>query len=104
MTRWFEAFARRSAEVIGSAYAFVGLLAVTVLWLALGAWLHWTDTWQLTFTTALTVATQLTAMLIQSSQNRQERAMQLKLDELIRVIEPADNRLRGIEEVCDNKD
>lgn len=94
----FDQFARSSAEAMGSATAFVTVCGLTLLWLAIGPMVSWADAWQLTLTTTLTVATQLTAMLIQNSTTRNERAMQAKLDELIRSIDAADNRLRGIED------
>lgn len=55
----------------------------------------------MTYTTTLTIATQFTAMLLQTTATRHERALHLKIDALIRAIEPADNRLRGIEEACE---
>lgn len=97
MTQWFDRFARVCAHAIGSAYAFVAMCGLTLLWLALGPLVGWSAVWQITLTTALTVATQLTAMLIQNDQNRNEAAIQAKLDELIRALEGADDRLRGIE-------
>lgn len=96
---WFDRMAARCATAIGSLYAFAGLLGLTLLWLGLGPLVGWSEVWQLTMTTALTIATQLTAMLIQNSTTRNEAAMQAKLDELIRAIATADNRLRGMEDV-----
>lgn len=90
--------------MIGSPFAFVSTCSTTLLWLALGAWIGWTEYWQITYTTVLTITTQLTAQLIQNTQNRQEQAMQLKLDELIRAVDSADNRLRGIERIPGGED
>lgn len=104
MTAWFEQFALRASAAIGSAYAFSITCGLTLLWLVIGPFVGWSQYWQVTLTTAFTIATQLTAMLIQTTQNRQETAIQLKLDEIIRAIGPADNRLRGIEKVCDGGD
>jgi low affinity Fe/Cu permease len=94
---WFDRLAERSAQLIGSSVAFLVLIGLTLAWLAIGPWAHWSEVWQITMTTALTVATQFTAMLIQATATRNERAMQAKLDELIRSCAAADNRLRGIE-------
>jgi low affinity Fe/Cu permease len=78
--------------------ALLGLVTLTLASLALGPLIGWLLA-QVILTTVLTVVTQLTAMLLQGSQLRQERAVQAKLDEVIRAIPQADNRLRGIEEV-----
>jgi low affinity Fe/Cu permease len=99
MTVTFDRFARRAAEIMGSATAFMVLCVGTLIWLLIGPLAHWSELWQITMTTTLTILTQASAMLIQATTNRQEKAMQTKLDELIRAISTADNRLRGIEEV-----
>jgi len=70
--------------VVGSPWAFTATVTLTALWLALGPVFQFSDTWQLTMNTAASQVTFLIAFLLQNAQNRDTRALQLKLDELIR--------------------
>jgi low affinity Fe/Cu permease len=72
-----------------------------VLWAASGAYFHYSDTWQLVINTATTVITFLVVFLIQNTQNRNDRALHLKLDEVIRSIRSAHNEMIDIEELPD---
>lgn len=92
----FDRLAARASAAMGSLAGFCTMLAFTVACMLLGPWLGWMVV-QIMLTTVLTVVTQLTAMLIQRAQDRNEKAMQTKLDELIKAIEGADDQLRGIE-------
>ena len=96
----FDRMAARASAFMGSLAGFCSMLIFIVACLALGPFLGWIVT-QIILTTALTVVTQMTAMLLQSSQSRQEHGMQQKLDEIIKVLPDADNRLRGIEKQGD---
>src|SRR5262245_29610871 len=78
---WFSEFAGKSALVIGSASAFVVATLSVVVWAATGPYFHYSDTWQLIVNTGTTLVTFLAVFLIQHSQNRDGRAIQLKLDE-----------------------
>lgn len=93
----FSKLASWSAQVLGSASAFVLASAACVLWAASGPLFHYSDTWQLVINTATTVLTFLAVFLIQNTQNREGKALQLKLDELIHAIRPARNRLIDLE-------
>ena len=93
----FGRFAAWSADVLGSASAFVMSTIFTLLWALSGPFFNYSDTWQLVINTATTVLTFLAVFLIQHTQNREGRAMQLKLDELIRSTKDARNRLIDLE-------
>ena len=98
---FFTRFATRTATSAGRPYAFSSAFTVIVLWLVTGPLFHFSDTWQLVVNTATTIVTFLMVFLIQNSQNRDAAAMQAKLDELIRAIEPARNEFIGIEHRTD---
>jgi|SRR6266704_3431974 len=97
----FRIFAHRSSIVLGSAWAFVGAVLVVLVWVLTGPTFHFSDTWQLIINTATTVITFLMVFLIQNTQNRDAKAMHLKLDELIRAIKGARNKLVDLEELSD---
>jgi len=98
----FRCFAQRSSALLGSAWAFCGAVLVIVVWLVTGPTFHFSDTWQLIINTATTVVTFLMVFLIQNTQNRDAKAMHLKLDELIRAVKGARNHLVDLEELSDN--
>src|SRR5437667_7641579 len=98
----FRVFAHRSAFMLGSAWAFTGAVLVIVVWLVTGPTFHFSDTWQLIINTATTVITFLMVFLIQNTQNRDAKAMHLKLDELIRAVKGARNQLVDLEELSDD--
>ncbi len=99
----FRVFARRSSVMLGSAWAFGGAVFVILVWLVTGPAFHFSDTWQLIINTATTVVTFLMVFLIQNTQNRDAKAMHLKLDELIRAIKGARNRLVDLEGLSDEE-
>jgi len=99
----FRVFAHRSSVMLGSAWAFTGAVLVIVVWLVTGPTFHFSDTWQLIINTATTVITFLMVFLIQNTQNRDAKAMHLKLDELIRAIKGARNQLVDLENLSDEE-
>ena len=99
----FRLFARRSSIVLGSAWAFSGAVLVIAVWLISGPTFHFSDTWQLIINTATTIITFLMVFLIQNTQNRDAKAVHLKLDELIRAIKDARNELVDLEDLSDEE-
>jgi low affinity Fe/Cu permease len=99
----FRVFARRSSSMLGSAWAFTAALLVIVIWLVTGPVFHFSNTWQLIINTATTVITFLMVFLIQNTQNRDAKAMHLKLDELIRAVKDARNELVDLEDLSDEE-
>jgi low affinity Fe/Cu permease len=99
----FRSFAQRSSTVLGSAWAFCAAVLIIVLWLVTGPTFHFSDTWQLIINTATTVVTFLMVFLIQNTQNRDAKAMHLKLDELIRAVKGARNQLVDLENLSDDE-
>ena len=99
----FRLFARRSAILLGSAWAFAVAALVILVWLATGPIFHFSDTWQLIINTATTIVTFLMVFLIQNTQNRDAKAMHLKLDEVIRALKKARNELVDLEDLSDEE-
>lgn len=88
-----------TARRCGHPAAFVSAAAVILAWSLTGPLFHFSDTWQLVINTGTTVVTFLMVFLIQSTQNRESEAMQLKLDELIRAVKGAHNALLTLEDL-----
>jgi low affinity Fe/Cu permease len=99
----FRVFARRSAIALGSAWAFAGAVLVIFVWIITGPTFHFSDTWQLVINTATTIVTFLMVFLIQNTQNRDAKAVHLKLDELIRALKGARNQLVDLEDLSDEE-
>ena len=97
----FRKFAHASAEVVGSSGAFLLGLAAVLVWAVTGPLFHYSDTWQLVINTATTVVTFLMVFLIQNTQNRDAKAMHLKLDELIRAVRAARTGFVHLEDLSD---
>ena len=89
--------------MLGTAWAFVIAIAVIVIWAATGHIFHYSDTWQLIINTGTTIITFLMVFLIQNTQNRDSKAIHLKLDELIRVAGGARNELIDIDRLSDQE-
>src|SRR5438874_12029414 len=99
----FRVFARRSSVLLGSAGAFAGAMLVILVWILTGPTFHFSDTWQLIINTGTTIVTFLMVFLIQNTQNRDGKAMQLKLDEIIRALKKARNELVDLEDLSDEE-
>ena len=98
---WFPAFARWTANASGKPVTFGIAVLFIVIWAATGPRFGYSDTWQLVINTSTTIVTFLMVFLIQSTQNHDTQALQLKLDELIRCNESARNRLLDLEHLDD---
>ena len=103
LSEGFQVFATKSSHWVGSKWAFTLAVATIVLWAASGPYFHYSDTWQLVVNTATTVVTFLIVFLIQNTQNRDAKAIQLKLDEIIRAIRAANNSMINIEALSDDE-
>jgi low affinity Fe/Cu permease len=94
---WFSRFAGITAHWTGTSSAFVIAFLIVVVWAASGPLFHYSDTWQLVINTGTTIVTFLMVFLIQNTQNRDTRALQVKLSEVILALETANNRIAAIE-------
>ena len=103
MKEWFRAGAQYVSAVVGSPGAFVLAAAVIVVWAVTGPLFGFSDTWQLVINTGTTIITFLMVFLIQNTQNREAKATQLKLDELIRAVRGARDALVDVEEGPDEE-
>jgi low affinity Fe/Cu permease len=98
---WFGHFSNSCSSLVGSRWAFIAALAVIVLWGVGGPFYHYSDTWQLVINTGTTIVTFIMVFLIQNTQNRDAKAINLKLNEIIRSIGKAQNDLIDIEKLSD---
>jgi low affinity Fe/Cu permease len=97
----FHWFAAKAAALVGSKWAFLAALAAVILWAFTGPRFHYSNTWQLVINTGTTIVTFLMVFLIQNTQNRDARAIHLKLDEIIHSIKLAHNEMIDIEQLSD---
>ena len=99
----FRVFARRASEFLGSAWIFVLAITVIAMWAMTGPFFDYSDTWQLLINTSTTIVTFLMVFIIQNTQNRDSKAVHLKLDELIRAIGSARNHLVNLDRLSDDE-
>jgi low affinity Fe/Cu permease len=98
----FHTFAGRASLVVGSKWAFTTAVLIILFWALCGPYFHFSDTWQLVVNTATTIVTFLIVFLIQNTQNRDARAIHLKLDEIIHSLKHARNEMIQIEHLSDD--
>ncbi len=99
----FQIFAQRTSAAAGTPWAFLGAALIIIVWAILGPVFGFSDTWQLVINTGTTIVTFLMVFLIQNTQNRDAKAIHLKLDELIRSKQGARNKLVDLENCTDEE-
>jgi len=103
MSEIFRKLAHRVSELVGSPMAFVVAIAIIIIWASYGPQYQYSEIWHLMINTATTITTFLVVFLIQNTQNRDAKAIHLKLDELLRVDKPARDRFVDLEELSDEE-
>ena len=103
MREIFTTFATKTSQIVGSPWSFLVAFLIVIVWGASGPLFNFSDTWQLVINTGTTIITFLMVFLIQNTQNRDAKAMHLKLDELIAATKAARNEMIDIEELSDEK-
>src|SRR5690348_6486273 len=103
MNGFFRSLAQRTSAATGSAWTFLAAVLIVVGWALTGPMFHYSDTWQLVINTGTTIVTFLMVFLIQNTQNRDAKAMHLKLDELLRAVTGARTRLVDLEDLSDEE-
>jgi low affinity Fe/Cu permease len=103
MNDFFRRFSQNVSALLGTPPAFIIAFLVIIIWGLSGPIFHFSDTWQLIINTSTTIITFLMVFLIQNTQNRDARAIHLKLDELIRTTKDARNTMVDIEDLTDEE-
>ena len=102
-SRVLERLSLRATEWAGSSWAFAIACAVILVWGVTGPMFHYSDTWQLVINTGTTIVTFLMVFLIQRAQNKESKAVQLKLNEIVAAVQGASNRLIDVENLSEDE-
>ncbi|MGH8872346.1 MAG: low affinity iron permease family protein [Acidimicrobiia bacterium] len=102
-TTWFDGFSHRVTHATGRPWAFMVALVVILVWALTGPLFGFGDTWQLVINTGTTIVTFLMVFLIQQTQNKDSKAMELKLNELVAATKGASNRLIDVEALTEDE-
>ena len=100
---FFEKFANSATTFTGSSFAFMAALAIVIVWAATGPVFQYSETWQLIINTGTTIITFLMVFLIQKAQNKDSKAIQIKLNELIAANKATSNRIVNIENLTEEE-
>jgi low affinity Fe/Cu permease len=103
MNELFRKFAQTTSKVVGSSWSFILAVVIILVWALTGPLFHYSDTWQLVINTGTTIITFLMVFLIQNTQNRDAKAIHLKLDELLRGVKGARTDLVDLEALSDEE-
>jgi low affinity Fe/Cu permease len=103
MNELFRKFSQATSKLVGSSWAFILAVLIILVWGITGPLFHYSDTWQLVINTGTTIITFLMVFLIQNTQNRDAKAIHLKLDELLRGVEGARTHLVDLEALSDEE-
>ena len=103
MNEFFRKFSHKISAAVGTPWAFMLAIGIIVVWALTGPLFQFSDTWQLVINTSTTIVTFLMVFVIQNTQNRDAKAIHLKLDELIRGVENARNNLVDLEDLSDEE-
>ena len=101
MNEVFRKFAHKTSQLVGSSWCFIFAVLIIAVWALTGPIFHFSDTWQLVINTGTTVITFLMVFLIQNTQNRDAKALHLKLDELLKGVTGARTALVDLEDLSD---
>ena len=100
---WYSRFAKSASHFCGRPRVFTIAVGVIAIWIVTGPIFDFSDTWQLVINTGTTIVTFLVVFLLQRSQNKESRAVQLKLNEIVAAIEGASNRLIDVENLAESE-
>ena len=103
MNELFRKFAQKTSQIVGSSWSFMLAVFIIAVWALTGPMFHYSDTWQLVINTGTTIITFLMVFLIQNTQNRDAKAIHLKLDELIKGVKGARTGFVNLEELSDEE-
>jgi low affinity Fe/Cu permease len=101
MKELFHKISLRVSVIAGSPLTFISAFLIIILWASTGSFFHFSDTWQLIINTSTTIITFLMVFLIQNTQNRDSKAIHLKLDELLKGVKGARSGMIDVEELSD---
>lgn len=99
----FHKFSNKTSQITGSPGSFIVALVIIITWALTGPIFNFSDTWQLVINTGTTIVTFLMVFLIQNTQNRDAKAIHLKLDELLKGVTGARTGMVDVEEMSDNE-